>query len=86
MSIFEICLVLHILFSISTGVFLYFEPSTRTVGDWLKNSWMVFIPFLNLLATFAALAILIGEFFDSLIDKHNLKERWEKLMDKQLKK
>ena len=85
MSVFEICLVLHILFSLSTGVFLYFEPSIRTVGDWLKNSWMVFVPFLNVLSTVAALCILIGEFSDSIIKKHNLEERWKKLMDKKIK-
>lgn len=79
MGSIELILVFYILPMVMTGVGLYLDQATRTMGDWLDECGLVFIPVLNIIACLTMFHIILKE-------KLRAGERWKKFRDIKIKK
>ena len=61
------------------GVGLYFDEGTRTMGDWLDDCGLAFIPVLNIVACFTMFCIILK-------DNLRMGERWKKFRNLKIKK
>ena len=79
MSILEIILVFYVLPTVIVGVGLYFDKGIRTMGDWLDQCGLVFIPVLNIIACLIMFHIILKE-------KFKAGERWKNFRNIKIKK
>ena len=79
MSLTEIILLFYVLPMVIVGVGLYFNEGIRTIGDWLDNCDLVFIPVLNNVACFTMFCIILK-------DNLRMGERWKKFRNLKIKK
>ena len=80
---FELIMILYVLPMVVVAITHYAEEETRTIGDFLKFWFMIFIPFLNLFIFCVLPLYYISNF---LKGRYNLGKMWENLMNKKIKR
>ena len=78
-----IILIGYVLPMLVNAIYLYRDETVKTVGDFLENSWMAIIPFINF---FLMCLIPLTYILDLLEDRFDIQSMWKNLMNKKIKK
>lgn len=67
MTTTTLILLLYVLPMIISGLFHYFDKSTKTLGNFMEMWWAIFLPFIN---SITAICVITGIFMEYLEDKN----------------